>query len=118
MGGELEGPNGFGSGGIVNFLADILMATKRAHNPSTPPLITWLELHNYPFEFSTEASINLSDDAELLKLMRQANFFALLVGIRRPAPETLVWARKKQDTRRAVTSDIPKLCVAGRFGTP
>jgi hypothetical protein len=35
-----------------------------------PHLIVWQKAHGYPFEFSTEASINLADDGALLALMR------------------------------------------------
>ena len=29
-----------------------------------PELKTWLETNDYPFEFTTEASVNLADDDE------------------------------------------------------
>ena len=34
-----------------------------AEDSSCPSCSTWLEAHDYPFEFTTEASINLADDA-------------------------------------------------------
>ena len=45
--------------------------------------------------FSTEASVNLADDDELLHMMRDANFFALFIGIESPDPETLVAMSKE-----------------------
>jgi hypothetical protein len=41
----------------------------------------WLEEHDYPLEFTTEASINLADDDELVMLMNRANFVGVFVGI-------------------------------------
>ena len=74
-----------------------------------PHLKDWLEAHDYPFEFSTEASINLADDDELLRLMREANFFAVFVGIESPDPETLVQMKKKQNTRRSIAESVHKI---------
>src|SRR5262245_19459984 len=57
-----------------------------------------MQKKRYPFEFSTEASINLSDDAELLAELRAANFFLIFVGIESPDTETLILARKTKHT--------------------
>ena len=39
-------------------------ATSKHVRPMMPKLKEWLQKHDYPFEFSTEASINLADDDE------------------------------------------------------
>ena len=62
-----------------------------------PHLTHWLEEHDYPFEFTTEASLNLADDAELLRLMNEANFFGVFVGIESPDPETLVQMQQEAE---------------------
>jgi hypothetical protein len=49
-----------------------------------PHLARWNENHDYPFEFSTEASINLSDDQELMRLMRVRKSVSHLPGIGLP----------------------------------
>ena len=72
---------------------------------------------DYPFELSTEASVNLADDDELLLMMRDANFFALFVGIESPDTETLTAMRKKQNTRRNLVDSIHKIYRAGMFVT-
>jgi radical SAM superfamily enzyme YgiQ (UPF0313 family) len=114
---ELERLHELGYRGHVDFVDDNLIGNKKALKAFLPPLSAWLNAHDYPFEFSTEASINLSDDAELLELMRRANFFAVFVGIESPDPDTLVLMRKKQNTRRDLAASIHKLYSAGMFVT-
>jgi radical SAM superfamily enzyme YgiQ (UPF0313 family) len=80
-----------------------------------PHLARWNENHDYPFEFSTEASINLSDDQELMRLMRDANFFGVFVGIESPDPMTLTLMKKKQNTRRNIAESIHKIYSYGMF---
>ena len=85
--------------------------------PFLPHLKEWLQKHDYPFEFTTEASINLADDDELLRLMRDANFFAVFVGIESPDEETLTQMRKKQNTRRDIAESVHKIYAHGMFVT-
>jgi radical SAM superfamily enzyme YgiQ (UPF0313 family) len=114
---ELDALYGLGYRGHVDFVDDNLVGNKKALKAFLPSLTAWLEAHDYPFEFSTEASINLADDAELLGLMRKANFFALFVGIESPDPATLTAMRKKQNTRRDLADSIHKIYAAGMFVT-
>lgn len=72
-------------------------------------------MRGYPFEFATEASINLADDDELLDLLRQANFFTVFVGIESPDTDTLIAAGKKQNTRRSIAESVHKIHAAGIF---
>src|SRR4029077_18910141 len=88
---------------------DNLIGNKKALKQFLPRLKEWQEEHNYPFELSTEASVNLADDDVLLHMMRDANFFALFVGIESPDPETLAAMRKKQNTRRNLVDSIHKI---------
>ena len=75
--------------------------------------MAWQRAHDYPFEFSTEASVNLADDDALLKMMAEANFYAVFVGIESPDPATLVAMKKKQNTRRNIAESIHKIYGAG-----
>ena len=80
-----------------------------------PHLIAWQKERGYPFEFSTEASINLADDDALLGLMREANFFTVFVGIESPDTETLVAMQKKQNTRRSLPTACTRSIGPGMF---
>ena len=68
--------------GWVDFVDDNMVGNKKALKRFLPKLAEWQEQRGYPFEFSTEASINLADDEELLEMMRRANFFAIFVRSR------------------------------------
>jgi len=103
--------------GHVDFVDDNLIGNKKAVKTFLPELKSWLDQHDYPFEFTTEASINLADDPELLRLMREANFVGVFVGIESPDPETLTKAKKKQNTRRNIAESIHVLYRSGLFVT-
>jgi radical SAM superfamily enzyme YgiQ (UPF0313 family) len=54
-----------------------------------PAMIQWMREHKHPFILSTETSIDLSDDTQLMTLMAQAGFEAVFVGIESPSEESL-----------------------------
>jgi radical SAM superfamily enzyme YgiQ (UPF0313 family) len=51
----------------------------------------------------------------LLDLMKQANFFAVFVGIESADEETLVHTQKKQNTRRSIPESVHRIYDAGLF---
>ncbi len=59
----------------------------------------------------------MADDDELLRLMREANFFTIFVGIESPDPKTLVHTKKKQNTRRNLADSVHRIYRAGMFVT-
>lgn len=110
---ELQALHDAGYRGHVDFVDDNLIGNKKALKKFLPALEAWQKETGYPFMFSTEASINLADDAELLDMMRRANFFAVFVGIESPDTETLIATRKKQNTRRSLAESVHKIYGAG-----
>jgi radical SAM superfamily enzyme YgiQ (UPF0313 family) len=112
---ELDSLYALGYRGHVDFVDDNLIGNKKAVKAFLPHLKAWQEKHHYPFEFSTEASVNLADDDELLGLMRDASFFAVFIGIESPDTETLIKMQKKQNTRRVLSESIRHIYDAGIF---
>jgi len=112
---ELQTLYDAGYRGHVDFVDDNLIGNKKALKRFLPALITWQHERKYPFEFSTEASINLADDAQLLAMLREANFMAVFVGIESPDTATLIATQKKQNTRRSLTESVHKIYAAGMF---
>jgi len=78
-----------------------------------PAIIGWMKRRKHPFTFSTEASINLADDEELMQLMVQAGFEAVFVGIETPEEESLAECKKFQNRNRDLVGCVRKI---QRFG--
>jgi hypothetical protein len=112
---ELDALYALGYRGHVDFVDDNLIGNKRRVKEFLPHLQGWLRAHGDPFEFTTEATINLADDPELLDLMRDANFFAIFIGIESPDTETLLHMQKPQNTRRVLQESVEKIYRAGIF---
>ena len=110
---ELDALHALGYRGHVDFVDDNLIGNKKLLKALLPELKGWLERHDWPFEFSTEASMNLADDQALLDMLKETNFFAIFVGIESPDTETLIQAQKKQNTRREMADSIHKIYRAG-----
>jgi radical SAM superfamily enzyme YgiQ (UPF0313 family) len=58
-----------------------------------------MEEHQFPLRLTTEASIDLADDAELMDLMYQANFRSVFIGIETPRYDSLMETKKFQNVR-------------------
>jgi radical SAM superfamily enzyme YgiQ (UPF0313 family) len=87
---------GFYSAFIVddNFIGD-----KGKAKALLEQLVPWMEQHKYPLRLTTEASINLADDPELLDLMYRANFRSVFIGIETPRQASLEETKKFQNMR-------------------
>lgn len=105
--GELEAlyNQGWRSGVFIvddNFIGN----KKKLKTEILPALIKWMETKKYPFAFSTEASINLADDEELMRLMVKAGFNTVFVGIETPNEESLAECNKLQNKNRDLVTSV------------
>jgi radical SAM superfamily enzyme YgiQ (UPF0313 family) len=73
----------------------------------------WMTAHGYPFRLSTEASVDLAQDQELLDLMIAANFNAVFVGIETPDTDSLALTQKFQNTRNSLIESVQTINRAG-----
>jgi len=113
--GELQRLYDLGYRGHVDLVDDNFIGNKKLVKQFLPELKEWLVARDWPFEFTTEASINLADDDELMRLMKEVGFFAIFVGIESPDEETLYAMQKQQNTRRSIVESVEKLYQAGFF---
>ncbi len=111
--GELQSLYDLGYRGHIDIVDDNFIGNKKEVKKLLPLLIQWLREHDWPFEFSTEASMNLSDDVELMDLMQEAGFNWLFVGIENPDEETLKATQKRQNTHRSIAESIHKIMRHG-----
>lgn len=69
-------------------------------------LIKWQKEHKYPFKLTAEASINLADDEELMKMMSSANFCSVFVGIETPNVGSLKECNKTHNCTRNLAEAV------------
>lgn len=78
-----------------------------------PAMKLWMEEHKYPFTFNTQTSINLADDAELMRMMIDAGFSSTFIGIETPVEESLQSCNKKQNENRDLLESVKIIQNAG-----
>lgn len=82
---------------------------KKLKKEILPALIDWSNRKKYPFSFYTEASINLSDDEELMDMMIKAGFDRVFIGIETPNEDSLAECNKYQNKNRDLTASVKLL---------
>jgi radical SAM superfamily enzyme YgiQ (UPF0313 family) len=98
----------------VFFVDDNFIGNKqRLKKEILPAIIEWMEMRGHPFTFNTEASINLSDDEELMRLMVKAGFTSVFVGIESPNEESLAECNKLQNKNRDLIACVKKIHTSG-----
>ena len=82
---------------------------KKLKQVTLPALIRWQAKNNYPFFFTTETSLEIADDEELMDLMIQAGFYHTFVGIETPNLDSLQECGKYQNLNRNIIESIKSL---------
>ncbi len=107
---ELENLYKLGFRGSVFFVDDNFIGNKKVlKNEVLPAIIDWMEEKKYPFTFYTQASIDLADDEELMRLMVLAGFNSVFVGIESPNEESLKECNKFKNSGRDLVSSVRKI---------
>jgi len=97
----------------VFFVDDNLIGHKAVAKELLRFLRDYQKRHRYRFNFGTEASLNLAQDAELLRLMREAHFEWVFIGIESPDEQTLRETRKTQNIHEDVLTSIRRIFAHG-----
>ncbi len=107
---ELEDLYSQGWRGDLFFVDDNFIGNRRKLKEEIlPAMIEWMERKRYPFSFNTEASIDLSDDEELMQLMVKAGFTSVFVGIETPNEESLAECNKVPNKNRDLVACVKKI---------
>lgn len=106
---ELDALYALGWRESVFFVDDNLIGNKRFLKESLlPALIAWRQ-DKAGMTFHTEASINLADDEELMRLMSEAGFDMVFIGIETPSEESLAECGKKHNKNRDLIADVKRI---------
>ena len=95
--------------GQVFIVDDNFVGNRRRVKSLLRALIGWQERHRYPFHLSTEASIDLAQDDELLELLVKAGFHMVFVGLETPDEATLRHTKKSQNVRTSLLDSVEKI---------
>jgi radical SAM superfamily enzyme YgiQ (UPF0313 family) len=99
--------------GHIDIVDDNFIGNKKQVKETLRAIKEWSKLHNYPFYYGTEASINLADDDELLQLMRDVDFRLVFTGLETPEDEVLEKVNKKINMNRSVVEATKKISSYG-----
>ena len=110
---ELDGLYALGWRGDVFFVDDNFIGKKSfLKRDLLPALVDWRK-GKKGNTFFTEASINLADDDELMKLMTNAGFTRVFIGIETPDEQCLTECSKQQNRNRDMLADVKRIQRAG-----
>jgi radical SAM superfamily enzyme YgiQ (UPF0313 family) len=110
---ELDSIYALGWRKSIFFVDDNFIGNKKQIKSEVlPALIEWRQ-GKTGMPFSTEVSINLADDPELISLMTQAGFDTVFVGIETPNEDSLTECSKNQNKGRDLVESVKRLQRAG-----
>jgi radical SAM superfamily enzyme YgiQ (UPF0313 family) len=93
----------------VFFVDDNFIGNKVKIKKLLPKIAGWMRNRKYPFTFITEASLNLSDDKELMRMMVEAGFNGVFLGLETPNEESLSECNKFQNINRDLVSSVKRI---------
>jgi radical SAM superfamily enzyme YgiQ (UPF0313 family) len=101
--------------GVENIFVvdDNFIGNKKDAKALLTALGDWQVAQGYPLEFMTEVSLNVSQDDELLALMKRARFTTIFVGIESPRRASLEESHKSQNTREDLVTSVHRIQAAG-----
>ncbi len=92
---------------------DNFIGNKKNAKKMLRELEKWQKQHNFPFQFMTEASLDLASDKELMRLMVACNFDSVFLGIETPDEDSLSLTRKYQNVRNSMVEGVASIIEYG-----
>jgi radical SAM superfamily enzyme YgiQ (UPF0313 family) len=111
--GELDAIHRLGYKGTLFFVDDNFIGNKPAVKRLLPIVRDWQHTRGHPFEFYTEASVDLAGDPQLLRSMVDAGFSSVFLGIETPSVKALKQAKKLQNLRIDPSEAIDRITRVG-----
>jgi len=110
---ELDALHALGWRSDVFLVDDNFIGNKRNVKRLLPELLAWQLQRGFPFAFTTEASVDLASETELLTGMAQCRFRRVFLGIETTDVGSLAGAGKHQNTRQPLVEAVDTITAAG-----
>ena len=110
---ELQTLYDLGYRGHIDMVDDNFIGNKNKVKELLSEIKTWTIARKYPFYFTTEASVNIADDEELLQLMQDCDFRYVFLGIETPENDTLALNNKNQNVNKPIGDAVRKILSYG-----
>jgi len=110
---ELQTLYDLGHRGHIDFVDDNFIGNKKNVRKVLPAIREWSEVNSYPFYFSTESSINLAEDENLLQMMQDVDFRFVFIGIETPEEEILKLTQKTTNINIPIGKAVNKIYSYG-----
>jgi radical SAM superfamily enzyme YgiQ (UPF0313 family) len=88
---------------VIFLVDDNFIGNKKTAKVILRAIIEWQHQNGFPLAFFTEASLDLAEDDELMRLMAEAGMVAVFIGIESPDEEALRETKKYQNVRQGGT---------------
>jgi radical SAM superfamily enzyme YgiQ (UPF0313 family) len=98
---------------LIFLVDDNFIGNKKVAKAVLRAIIDWQRRHGYPIAFYTEASLDLAEDDELMRLMTEAGLIAVFIGIESPDEGALRETKKFQNVRGSMADRVRKVQDAG-----
>jgi radical SAM superfamily enzyme YgiQ (UPF0313 family) len=95
--------------GVIYFVDDNFIGNRKAAREILPHLVAWQKRNGYPIQFCCEATLNIAKQTEILKLMREASFMTIFVGIETPELNALKLMAKDHNASLPILESIQTL---------
>jgi len=99
--------------GSIFLVDDNFIGNKRNVQLLLPKLKEWQRQHGFPFLFTTEASVDLASDPDLIAQMVDCGFQRVFLGIETPDTDSLRGAGKLQNTRSPLEEAVETITSRG-----
>lgn len=99
--------------GTIFIVDDNFVGNRKAAKEMLRELLTWQAERGYPFQFDTEASLDLAQDLELLDLMVACGFRSVFLGIETPDADSLERTLKHQNLRQPLDEAVAAITGSG-----
>jgi radical SAM superfamily enzyme YgiQ (UPF0313 family) len=109
---EIEAQHRLGAR-VIFLVDDNFIGNKKAAKEILRAIIAWQQANDYPLTFITEASLDLAEDEELMRLMTEAALVAVFIGIESPDEEALRETKKYQNVRGNLVERVHKVQAHG-----